>query len=462
MPKSAEPSLNAYARIRLYRKSGGQTSGPSLDRPEASPPCNFVRRSKHTAAWTFLIIAASCATADAPKPAEPLCGRLSDHHGLSVLELWGSPRQAGYAHGYLLAEDVIDLIDRFMLDEKIVSNPGVYEALLVPTVRRQFVWSDEHTAELDAILKGVRDRLGGEARSEVLGRELTVEDLMAGNTLADWFGMFCSTFSVWGPLTKDGQTITARNLDFFSTTTMQRQQLIIIRRGNGSARSWISAGWPGMIGVYTAMNSDGVTILMHDARGLKPTNVLGFTPRSLILREALEGASAANFIDDVAAVFKKRRVAVGNNIHVSAPARAGRPPAAVFEYDANANTDDGVTIRLADSNGVAAPSALWCTNHHRLRQPPQECWRYQTLTERLTAATTNGARFDSAKALDLIRKIKQDLTLHTVCLLPDAASMRVLIPALCDNVVEFKLNDWLNRPITSNKPDKMRPEGDKP
>ncbi|MBN2445887.1 MAG: hypothetical protein JXO22_04135, partial [Phycisphaerae bacterium] len=56
-----------------------------------------------------------CSTA-AGAPTRPICGRLSEHDGLSVLDLWGTPAEAGYAHGYLLAERIVPLFDGYVLD----------------------------------------------------------------------------------------------------------------------------------------------------------------------------------------------------------------------------------------------------------------------------------------------------------------------------------------------------------
>jgi hypothetical protein len=294
----------------------------------------------------------------------------------------------------------------------------------------------------------MRDRLGTDRlRSAVLDRPLTLEDLMAANALADWFGMACSTFSAWGSLTDDGQTITARNLDFPSTTIMERSQIVLIYRGDGKTEPWIGITWPGMIGVYTAMSRAGVTITMHDARGLKPSETIGFTPRSLILREALEKASAHNFADDVRAVLESRRVMVGNNIHVSAPLGTdGRPPAVVFEYDANSQ-GSGVTVRDSAANAPALSEALWCTNHQRLRTPPQQCWRYEQIQKQLGQLAAAGEKLDVAAAQELIRGVKTDITLHTVCFVPNTKTIHVQIPAISDKTVEFDLDQWLRRPI---------------
>jgi len=394
-----------------------------------------------------LLAAALASVACGADPVQPLCGRVTQHEGLTALELWGTPEQAGYAHGYLLAEEIIRLFDGYVLDKRIVPSPQLYEALLVPAVRRQFVWSAAHEGELEALARGMQERIGAEnLRSEVLERELKIEDLMVANALADWFGMMCSTFSAWGSLTINRQTITARNLDFPSTRIMERAQLVVIYRGNAQSHSWVGVSWPGMIGIYTGMNSAGVAMLMHDAAGLPPSEVAGFTPRALILREALEAARAEHFAEDVRRVFQSRHVLVGNNIHVSGPLLDGRAPAVAFEYDGNAR-DAGVSVRTVETGGTA----LWCTNHMRLRRPPGECWRYKELTEQLGRLAEDGRKLDATLALELIRRVGQDTTLHSVCFVPHKKTMYVSIPAINDRVVELKLDEWLKRPIGESK-----------
>ena len=381
--------------------------------------------------------------ADLPPAKQELHGRLTLHEGLPVLELWGTPEEAAYAHGFLLAEPIIRLFDEFVLAPKTLPDPALYENVLVPGVRRQFVWTPEQVRELEALLHGLEDRLPEDRRnSRVLGRPLQIEDLMIGNTLADWFGAFCSSFSVWGALTPDGKILTARNLDFPSTPAMQRMQLVIVRRGAADQPGWIGIGWPGTVGVYTALNENGVTMLMHDAGGLPPSSGAGFTPRALILREALLAAKSETWLDDVRKVFQERLVLVGNNIHVSGPRGAGLPAAAIFEYDANSR-DRGVTIRIADANAPALSDALWCTNHMRLRKEPTECGRYRVIEEGLRQALRDGKRLGPDDAFELLRAARQSITLHSVCLLPESRIMLVSIPTESAAVVEFRLADWL-------------------
>lgn len=384
-----------------------------------------------------------------PAPAA-LCGRLSDFHGLRVLELWGSPREAGEAHGYLLAPDIVALFDGYILDEAIVPDVELYEHVILPAVERHFTWSEEQRAELHALHRGMLRRLGEQAcRSQKLGRLLTVSDLMVANTLADWFGVLCSTISLWGVHTEDGRVLTARNLDFPPTATMRQQQFVMVRRVTGG-RSWVGVTWPGLIGVYTGLNDAGVTILMHDSNGLPPTGGERYTPRSLTLREALETAESASYLTQVEQVLCSRRVLVGNNIHVSGALRpGGGPPAAVFEYDGAAE-GRGVTRREPDAGSAEQGSALWCTNHMVARRAPLDSPRYARLARAVSGPAAARA-LSVAGMFTLIDQVRVDSTVHQVVCDPAHRTMHVRLSADAAPVA-VELGHWLAKPIPSPIP----------
>lgn len=381
---------------------------------------------------------------------EEVHGRLSEYQGLTVLELWGTPEQAGYAHGYLLAGRIVHFMENYLLSEKVFPQIAMYKTILLPAVRRQFVWGETRQREMLALCRGIRDKVGPDGfYSAKLGRQFKVDDLMVANALADWHAMMCSTFSAWGSLTKDGQTLTARNLDFGFTGEMEKAQIVIVYRGDGQHHPWMGVTWLGTIGVYTAMNDEGVTIMMHDSNGLPASYNDGFTPRSLVLCEALESASATTFVEDIKRVFQLRRVMVGNNIHASAPHQAGKPPAAVFEYDANEH-EQGVTVRLPQHNHSQLTDALCCTNHMSLRKKPikTRTGRRARLTKRLTDMAAKGEQLDAADAMKLIHEVRWEMpTLHSVVFEPARRIMHVHIPIFGDRIVEFRLDDWLKRPI---------------
>ena len=41
-------------------------------------------------------------------------GTLTEIDGMPVLRVWGTPRERGYAHGFLLAEQIVPLADGFL------------------------------------------------------------------------------------------------------------------------------------------------------------------------------------------------------------------------------------------------------------------------------------------------------------------------------------------------------------
>lgn len=406
-------------------------------------------RQSTTIMMAALLAAAGALAGDASLPARQvihapqaprlLTGRLSRVGGLRVLELWGTPEQAGYAQGFLLASDIANLIDGYVLDENILPAPETYETTLLPNVRRMFAWPDLAVQELRGMLAGARDRLGGDRfRSAKLDRPLQLEDLMVANTVADWFGFLCSSVTLWGDLTADRRILTGRNLDFPYTASMKAAQIVVLRAG-GKHR-WAGVSWPGLIGVYTGFSDVGVSMLIHDARGLPASASLGFTPRSLILREALEQADAKTYLDDVAAVFAARRVMVGNNIHVSGPDTAR--PAGVFEYDGNAR-GAGVTLRVAGDLLDAPPNAVWCTNHMCVRRAGQHHWRYNRIGHKLEHAARFAQPLDVDRLFELMASVQQSITLHTVVLEPQTRRMHVLIPAVSPQRVTFDLDQWL-------------------
>ncbi len=417
-----------------------------------SRPLRNARSRWVTRLAAALALSALVGSASGGQPSQPLTGRLSTESGLPVLEIWGTPQQAAYSQGYLCAETIVTLFDDYILDPRITPNVGVYEGSLRVGVRRQFAWPSVVEEELAAMLRGAVDRLGAErVRSQKLDRALDVDDLMIANCLADWFGLMCSSFSVWGRLSPDGETLTGRNLDFPFTASMQRAQIVLIRRADAGKPACIGVTWPGLIGVYTAMSAAGVTLSMHDANGLPARDVLGFTPRSLTMRAALQTARPASFVADIRKVLENQRVLVGNNILVSVPAAAADPPAAIFEYDGAAR-DGGVTIRLPQCSGDLAADRLYCTNHLRQRQEPRACDRYEALDRELSQRSARGAPIDVAQAFELLDTVRQSTTLHSVVVRPAARRIHIRIPALAPAAVTFELDSWLQRPTEAVSP----------
>ena len=226
-----------------------------------------------------------------------------------------------------------------------------------------------------------------------------------------------------------GQIATARNLDFYRLPGIVAQQMVMIHKPSKTGRKkWVSITWAGLIGCYTGMNEEGVTINMHDCRPGPSSISRGFLPRSLALRDAIEAASAAEALDDVEQILRRRPTMFGNNIHVSSPFTGKNIPAAVFEYDPNRKLDGGVTRRTADPDtGLPSSKSIICTNHYLLRTQPIVCERFDTIRASLLSLALDGKGVGRHTAFGIMHQVSQRgdgvLTAHTVYMLPNTREL---------------------------------------
>ena len=365
-----------------------------------------------------------------------------------VLRLFGNEdRERGFAHGYLLAEQVLDC-----LDDALQSLPQFtvekFETRLLPWATKRFAWDAGSAQELDGLFEGLRARLGEQGlRCPALGRAITRDDLYAINAVADWFGPACSGFSAYGTKTASGQVLHGRNLDFPLGPRAVGQQIILAyaalpARGKPGApeamaarKAWMGVGWPGLICVFSAMNAEGLVCCLHDA-----TNVVkggerdGLVARGLLLRRMLECLDPA--AGDPAAAAAKlaavRPAACGNLFHLSWPRLAAEKfqlrPSAVLEFDGfgRESGETPVSIRRMD-----ATEALVLSNHYCVRRPAEDCARFRKISDGILAFTKAGARID----LDAARKIliggEQQpplaTTAHTLVFYPDRRALLVAL-----------------------------------
>ncbi len=339
---------------------------------------------------TISIISMSCGKdpSTGPNGTEEVNGTLSVIEGIPVLRLWGTPREQGYAHGYLIGEDIATMLDDFIESAMGGLDADAWENELIPATGA-FQLEQRFVEELEGMLAGVEaGTVGAHAYIPSLGRNLTYDDLAAINIGPDFFSIGCTTFAAWDSMTSDGATIAGRNFDWPEIPGVFEKQIIVVSvPATGSGRmGYVSINWPGIIGCYTAMNAEGVTLSTHDTNGHSPTATTGFSPRLLIYREAIESAHAGTAQEDVEAVFRARMTTTPQNMMLTFPSSAGNTGSVVFEYDGDLSVTGGVSVREPD--GIE--SFQICTNHCRERVLPTECWRYSLLEGQLESIAASG------------------------------------------------------------------------
>ena len=368
------------------------------------------------------------ARADSPDRSR-VKGSISEVDGLRVLRVWGTPREQGFAEGYLAGEDEAKLLDLYLKGQGGADAAKAYEVASFMMLSKMKILP-RFKEEMEGMIEGMQARHVGVVA--VLGRPLEYRDLVAVNCIPETVRMGCSSFAVWGDRTKSGDTIAGRNLDWYENPALKGSQMVVARLAGADSMSWVSVTWPGFVGCLTGMNAEGVTLAVHDAPSELATDAGNLTPRGLALREALECAHAGSAINDMTRVLRRRTSMVGSNIAVAMPFTGSGPASAVFEYDGVLDDVHGVTVRIGDAKDGGSTTCQVCTNHYRSRASPISCDRYSRLTDALDGLKHQGKPIDVPTAWTLLRDVAMSgrvVTYQSVVFEPNRRLMHVAVSA---------------------------------
>lgn len=165
-----------------------------------------------------------------------------------------------------------------------------------------------------------------------------------GHAMQDLMVVGCTSLAVWNENTEDGDLLIGRNFDFYVGDDFSKNKLIeFVEPEEGIP--YLSVSWPGMIGVVSGMNKEGITVTINAGKSKIPLTAK--TPISLVTREILQYAKN---IDEAIAIARKRKVFVSESILVG-----------------SANDKNAVIIEVSPDNfgvyKVENTSRVLCTNH---------------------------------------------------------------------------------------------------
>ncbi len=257
-------------------------------------------------------------------------GRLEEREGIYVLHLKGTPYEMGYQHGELMREGIV------AVNEYINTTFGPYIeyiSLLIPDMLR---WMPESIKEE---IQGIVDGSGGAISYD------TLAVFSCPVHLLNIFPILCSSFAAANEATSDGELIQGRNVDWSFMDFAVEYPTVIIYEPEGGAMPFCSIGYPGIVGLLTGMNLEGITAsaLWSDSTD---ENWEG-KPIDLQLREIMENARS---LTEAEAILTGTKRGCGTNIIL---ADGIGKQASVVELSAS-----HYAIRGPVSNLV------WVTNHY--------------------------------------------------------------------------------------------------
>jgi len=383
------------------------------------------RYGRWLALWCCLLVVPALAAE------ESVNGYLHEVDGQRVMHVWGTHYEMGYAHGYLIGEDIVTAMHEYILR---LLPPRLYELVhgLAPVL---FGYPEDYRLEAQGIMDGLR-AAGADPLVAPLGREMDVNDLLLCNAVADIGAMACSSQLAWGAATADdprlaGETAVVRNLDWTimgpDRFFLPRHTLVAVYSPSESgAQTVASVTFPGYFGCLSCMNEAGLTAVVNIAHNGVPLWEIGinptFVPVGFTLREALaDGAVKGDLTGAVQTIGDSYRSgAIVINLAVPRTGATG-DPALVLEID-----NQGLAVRRPEDEPEVAGRVLLATNHLRKLRAPTGCRRYVKMRQAVNALD---GRLTLAEMWGIEGLVNQDYflstTVQTIYFIPARREMGV-------------------------------------
>lgn len=223
--------------------------------------------------------------------------------GLLEVHLAGPPAALGEAHSLLLHDEMVDTesVVWRLLDEK-VPNPAA-RWLLLDVGQLAYrglagAMSEARATELAASAAAFRPD-PFDQRFDTFQRFVylaSLYDISLGYEHSPLVG--CTTFTFSGAAAA-GSPILARAFDFDVDDVFDRQKAVFLVSEDGKI-PFASVAWPGLVGVVSGMNRDGLAVVVHGARA-GPTRTTG----EIVVHELRRLLSEARNTDEAVSALGK-------------------------------------------------------------------------------------------------------------------------------------------------------------
>ena len=341
---------------------------------------------------SLILLALACAMAAQAN------GNLQQIGEKAILHVWGDHNQRGFAQGYLLGPQIMDVFDQFYYVSVAWNSPVNY-AFLMDYYQQHFESDPRLESEAAGLIAGLQEA-GTSLHHAGLGRDLTAADVMLSNAFLDMMlvrsaftdddlELGCSSLASWGVSTQQdsllaGNAVITRFLDWTQTNVLIDNPLLTVHHpSEPDEQDWISIGFPGLLGGLTAISEAGVWASLNVGNDHYATDLQGLDPVMADLRRGIErvdldGSGATNALDVCAAISAGNHHS-GTIIHTLSEIGGER-----INIAAETN-NSGTALRHYDQNGSLPGNHLAATNHFRLLAYPTCCTRYNAIIDSLPA-----------------------------------------------------------------------------
>jgi len=177
--------------------------------------------------------------------------RNASGEGYTVLRVWGTPHEMGYAQGFLLANEAVTIWTE--VKAKLGALYGTARGAMAASVWRPADLEDE----MQGMIEGIK--------AAKPGTVIDLDDMKVVNTLGDWMYFACRSHSTWGSFVRaPTRTLSTRRLDFSTPTPSFKHHVLVARAPSNGGVRWVNLGWAGMVTAVTGVNEHGTVASLHD------------------------------------------------------------------------------------------------------------------------------------------------------------------------------------------------------
>lgn len=379
-------------------------------------------------------------------------GSLTKINGLPVLEVGGTAYERGYAHGFLLSTQILDIFEYFLLED-MVRSQAFYTDKFIPALKSLVILSPQLKDGINGLLDGMKAT--NISMQTSLGRNLISWDIVAINTYADAIAFtgegsrvvndMCTQFVFWGDATKKTGSITGRNMDGENDVRKLTVNLFLIHAINPSEKElsrYVHVMWPGFLAASSGFNENGF-YTMENA-GCNPPGIAGkntYLLRDIISSLLLTTSSGPHTGKDMQNAIlsyasKPGGSCVNGCILMMAQRDEGQNEVG-FLYEGDRY---GGKIRMPAEVAPFTQDGIMATNHYWSyhANPPQDCngqtpsfsslWRYEAGKDRIEGLMSSvGLSVRTNEMISLLQTVVHGTTEHSVIFLPNELKFHIAV-----------------------------------
>ena len=236
----------------------------------------------------------------------------ANSQGYTVIRVWGSHYEMGYAQANLLGDYIVDAVDEIKVEAGSDYSP--LRALMAVSVWQPPELEDEIEDELDGMVASLLETHPSAGIDKL--------DLKVINTFGDW-DYACRSHMCWGRYVAPPiQSLATRRLDFGSPAPTASHHVLLARDPDDGSPRWVNLAWPGAVAVVTGVNEFGTLASLHDYHSsgadLSPWRM----PRAVAARHALtlpSGSDPSTHLTQVFLALQLYEIMTGSFVNYYTP-----------------------------------------------------------------------------------------------------------------------------------------------